>query len=135
MADHYDADVDDELYQLGLGERGRRLWRALRDATAADPAARTLLEETCRLADRLERLDEMLRGDPHTWAEVTLPTTGDVLVLRIDAALSEARLHTTALRGLVARLGIGRADAPDAPAEESLVDELARARAAREAAP
>ncbi len=44
----------------GLGARGRRLWRDLSAVEGFDPAERVLLEEACRITDRLDALDRLV---------------------------------------------------------------------------
>lgn len=86
------------------GERGARLWQDM-DGDKLAPGQRVLLEEACRIADRLDQLDALLRGEADVWARITLPKGDDSeLVLRVDAAMSEARQHATALKQLVAEL-------------------------------
>jgi hypothetical protein len=94
----------------GLDARGRRLWRDVLSGypeLAEKPAELVLLEEACRGADRLERLDEILRGDAEVWTRIRLPRDGDEdhpLTLIIDGALSEARQQQNQLKQLVAAL-------------------------------
>ncbi len=71
------------------------------------PAHRVLLEEACRLADRLDRLDRLLERRGEQWARTHVEDgVGDDvrIVVVVDALLSEARQHATALRGLVGEL-------------------------------
>jgi hypothetical protein len=93
----------------GLDARGRKLWREITSGYDLDdkPAEIVLLEEACRIADRLERLDEILRGDAEVWTRIRLPREdGDEqpLTLIIDGALSEARQQANILKQLVAAL-------------------------------
>lgn len=84
------------------GPRGQRLW----DELAGDglpPLQRVLLDEACRMADRLDRLDALLEGRAESWLSVTVSDDGD-LRLVIDGLLAETRQQATALRGLVAEL-------------------------------
>src|SRR5690242_3325012 len=47
----------------GFGPRGARLWREMTaERPDLSPAERVLLEEACRTADRLDRLDAFLLG-------------------------------------------------------------------------
>ncbi|MGL5909639.1 MAG: hypothetical protein ACRCZP_06535 [Phycicoccus sp.] len=80
------------------GPRGEQLWRDLLDAHLNSPQ-RAMLEEACRIADRLDRLDAMLEGR-QPWAQVTTDDRGE-LRLAIDGLLVEARQQATALRGLL----------------------------------
>ena len=48
----------------GLGDRGRRLWKATMNAgTRADEHDRQLIETACRLADRIDQCREILARD------------------------------------------------------------------------
>ncbi|MEU3281786.1 hypothetical protein [Streptomyces antibioticus] len=86
----------------GLGERGLRMWR---DSTALwqlTPAHLVLLEEACRIADRLDVLDHIIRR----WNEPSGDDeggSGD-----ISGLLAESRQQSTALRGLVAEIRQGQ---------------------------
>jgi hypothetical protein len=87
----------------GLGTRGRRLWHDIGGADLA-PAGRVLLEEACRIADRLDRLDQVLRGDIDTWMRLLVDDDAREATLVIDKALSEARQQQVALKQLLAEL-------------------------------
>lgn len=95
-----------------FGPRGRDLWRSQQpkggepDLSAAE---RVLLEEACRLADRLDTLDQILRGDTMAWLRVSVPEGSDVGTLIVDKALSEARQQQVALKTLLAELRQSRA--------------------------
>jgi hypothetical protein len=84
------------------GPRGQ----ALHDAVAAEPWVGPLqvplLDEACRLVDRLDRLDAALevRG---TWLRHDRGGDGD-LVIVIDSVLSETRQQEMTLRSLLAEL-------------------------------
>ena len=82
------------------GPRGQELWDAL--AESVGPAQRVLLDEACRIADRLDRLDELLAGR-ETWASVVTEDGGEVRLV-IDGLLGESRQQATALRGLLAEV-------------------------------
>lgn len=88
----------------GLGERGSALWAAMVADRSFSPSAGVLLAEACRLADRLERLDQILRGDVEVWARLVHDLRTDDYELRIDGALSEARQQANTLRQIVATL-------------------------------
>lgn len=86
-----------------LGKRGRRLWDAL-TADTPDPAQLVLIEEACRIADRLDRLDAQLRGDEDAWLRFIVNDDGSEVTVVIDRALSEARQQAVALKQLFAEL-------------------------------
>lgn len=114
----------------GLGERGRRLWRQSKPAHLP-PAQRLLLEEACRIADRLERLDAILRGDERDWMRFQPDITGTVVRVVVDSVLAESRQQALALKALVSELRQGAATAQPSKSEESGLDELARKREER----
>jgi hypothetical protein len=113
------------------GPRGARLWREMAEQVPG-PAHRVLLEEACRIADRLDRLDGMLDGNDE-W--MRLQVAGDNVVVMVDNLLAESRQQATALRGLVAELraAMPKADGRPAPkqAKGGLSDLSARIAARR----
>lgn len=126
----------------GLGAGGRSLWRSITDAHTLDAAQLVQLTEACRAKDRLDQLDEILRGDVDTWAEVYVNPEGEPVSLRIDAALQRANDTANLLKQLLAALrlpdaagnrpqrrGARGAQAPSVPGGK--VSSLERARAAR----
>ena len=46
----------------GLGPRGRRLWRQVHAEASLDAGQVVILEEACRMADRLDELDSIIQG-------------------------------------------------------------------------
>jgi len=93
-----------------LGVRGSRLWC---EVTASYPAIMgrqaelEILTESCRIVDRLEKLDEILSGEAEEWARFRLPRSDDQpLVLMIDGALAESRQQQNVLKQLLASLRI-----------------------------
>jgi hypothetical protein len=73
------------------------------------PAHRVLIEEACRIADRMEALDRLLQGDAADWVElVEAKGDPDRLVVVIDSALSEARQHAMAYKQILAELRQGQ---------------------------
>lgn len=127
-----------------LDERGAKLWQDMGGSWESDPGARLLLHEACRLADRMEKLDRVLRGDVSTWLSIELPRDGsedEPLRIKVDSALGEARLHVTTLRQVMAQLRrvrpTGRllpgddASSDSKPPERNPVDEFTAHRNAR----
>lgn len=99
------------------GTRGEALWRDMKGDELA-PAARVLLQEACRVADRLDKLDSLLAGDVDGWITVDVPETGPATLI-IDKALSEARQQQLALKGLMAELrAIGATKGSDKSADD-----------------
>lgn len=84
------------------GPRGLRLWQEMASA-GLGPAHRVLLEEACRIADRLDRLDAILDGRAD-WLRLDVGDDGSRVRVSVDGVLAEARQQATALRGLVAEL-------------------------------
>ncbi len=111
----------------GLATRGRRLWRELVAQEDFDPAERVLVEEACRITDRLD----VLNGD----LEVG-PSSERLKVM------SEARQQANVLKQIVAALRLpdeatgkrpGKRPQRGAykPSGVSAVTSLERARAAK----
>lgn len=130
-----------------LGSRGRRLFRDFVDEHPGglDARQRVVLEEAARTADRLERMDELIRGDLHTWASI-VPDSGDGLELVVDKTLAEARAQQASLARLLSELRQTTApaerpsghDAPVADAQVGggkLADLTARIAARRRSSP
>lgn len=86
----------------GRGPRGGRLWADMDGGNLA-PTQRLLLEEICRLADRLDRLDALIDGREN-WLQLNVTDDTSEVIVTVDNLLAEARQHATALRGLVAEL-------------------------------
>lgn len=96
--------------------RGKRLWDSLQDQVDGE-RGRVLLEEACRTADRLDKLDALLKGNADVWARLVHDARADGYELRIDSALIEARQQATVLRQLVGSLPLkGAAGVDDADA-------------------
>ena len=77
-----------------------------------DPYALTIvIIEAARIADRLEKLDRIVSGDEDTWMRLCAGRD-DVVEVRIDSALSEARQQATVLRHLIAEVRRHRAALP-----------------------
>jgi hypothetical protein len=69
-----------EAVPAGLSAGGAHLWASLlaQDKTleAESNPARALALEACRAKDRLDQLDELLRGEVRTWAYLTETKSG-----------------------------------------------------------
>lgn len=91
---------------VGLGSGGRSLWRKITGDHELDAAQAVQLEEACRAKDRLDKLDELLRGDVDTWARlvVDVNSDGDVFELRITQALPQANATANLMKQLLAAL-------------------------------
>lgn len=93
----------------GLGARGRRLWNEVTEEHDLDPVQRVLLEEACRCADRLDRLEGKLSGREDAWVNLrtraeSMTDEGVTIDLVIDGALSEARQQQNVFKQLLASL-------------------------------
>lgn len=97
----------------GLGPRGSRLWEAYSGLVDGQRGL-VLLEEACRIADRLDRLDALLVGDTDVWFRLVHNTRTEDYEIKVDAALTEARQQASVLRQLIASLPLSKeSDDPD----------------------
>jgi phage tail tape-measure protein len=85
-----------------FGTRGQRLWTAYEMLVDGERGL-VLLEEAARIADRLDKLDGLLRGDITTWARLTENHAGDLMIL-VDSPLVEARQQANVLRQILGQL-------------------------------
>lgn len=111
-----------------LGLRGRRLWEE-EGGDGLAGARRVVLEEACRLVDRLDRLDAILAGRDRVWLSLEVGDDGEVQVV-VDKVLSESRQQQLALKQLSAEL---RASGGDTKPKTGggILDEIAARRKAR----
>lgn len=85
-----------------------------------DPYAITvMIIEAARIADRLENLDKLVSGEEGTWARLCVGRD-EVLEVRIDSALSEARQQATVLRHLIGEIRRQRAQIPSEAPDDDL---------------
>lgn len=93
---------------VGLGVKGRKLWREITGGHELPPAELVLLEESCRIADRLDQLDAMLRDPQQRWLKPRVFSSDDgsevTVIVTIDSALSEARQQANVLKQLLVSL-------------------------------
>lgn len=87
-----------------LGTGGRALWDAIDTAHDLNVTQFVQLEEACRAKDRLDRLDEILRGDIDVWARLVHDLRTEEYELKIDAALSSANTTANLMKQLLAAL-------------------------------
>lgn len=127
----------------GLDKGGTALWKAIVADHDLDAQQTVQLTEACRAKDRLDQLDNLLRGDIGTWSEIVTDQEGTPVSLRIDSALQRANDTANLLKQLLAALrlpdsatgkrpqrrGARGAQAPSVPGGK--VSSLDRARAAR----
>jgi len=88
----------------GLAARGRRLWKEIHEKVTLDPAQLVILEEACRTADRLDRLDAILRGEGSEWLSLRLGADGADVTVVLSGPLAEARQQQTVLKQLLVTL-------------------------------
>lgn len=94
---------------VGLGARGRRMWNESLSTWSLTPAHIVLLEEACRVADRCELLDKLIRSTMKArrrpLAESGEDQGGSV---DITGLLAESRAQQTVLKGLLLELRQGQ---------------------------
>lgn len=83
------------------GSRGAAVRQSMAEVELG-PLHQLLVDEACRIADRLDRLDAALENKG-TWLRHETTDGGDI-VITVDGVLAEARQQATALRGLVAEV-------------------------------
>lgn len=120
-----------EGYEHVRGPRGARLWEALSGQLAKQPVQLVLLDEACRMLDRLDRLDYVL-ADRSAWFTTETDDGGRVIVV-VDAVLGEARQYAAAVRALLA--DISKALPKDVAERKGGLAGLADELAARRRAP
>lgn len=89
-----------------LRSGGAALWAAISDAHDLDASQFVQLEEACRAKDRLDQLDEVLRGDSDTWMRLVrdINADGEVYELRMTNALTQANTTANLMKQLLAAL-------------------------------
>lgn len=98
--------------------RGETLWRDMRGESLG-PAEQVLLEEACRIADRLDKLDKALQGRAVNWLKLVADSEDPTrLIVVIDRPLGEARQHALALKQLLADLRAAGVSGKTAPRKD-----------------
>jgi len=128
----------------GLSAGGRSLWKSVTDAHDLDAVQEVTLLEACRSKDRLDKLDEVLRGDEETWMRLIKDDRTEYHELKIDSALASANTTANLLKQLLAALrlpdeagkkpqqrGGARGAYAATPKDAGKVSSLDRARAAK----
>jgi hypothetical protein len=84
------------------------------------PTHVVLLEEACRMADRLDRMDAMLEDPARAWLRFDVSEDGAEITVTIDRLEGETRMLATAFKQVVAELrqaqeesGSARAPGPE----------------------
>ena len=86
-----------------FGPGGQRLWDAIAAAHELDAQQEVQLTEACRMKDRLDKLDELLRGDVGAWATIE-DFDGRPSVLVISSALDKANATANVMKQLLAAM-------------------------------
>lgn len=87
-----------------FGPGGQRLWDAITAAhEELDAQQEVQLTEACRMKDRLDKLDELLRGDVGAWATIE-DFDGRPSVLVISSALDKANTTANVMKQLLAAM-------------------------------
>ena len=111
---------------------GDKLRELVTDST--DVRTLALIVEAARIADRLDDLDSVIAGKGvlELLRFRLVDHEGRVAEVKFDGVLAEARQQATALRGVLAQLGVPKVEAA-ASERRSGVDQLRERRAARDA--
>lgn len=116
---------------MGLSDVFRDHMSAAMDA---DPSVAVLVNEACRIIDRLDQIDAIITGKAE-WIELmhfrTKQGDDSEVTVTIDGVLAEARQQAAALNTLFTKLGVGKADVSSKGATVDPLDEIAARRAAR----
>lgn len=123
----------------GLESGGLALWTAVSAAHELDAMQMVQLTEACRAKDRLDKLDELLRGDIETWATVVHRARTEDYQLKIDNAATLANATADHMKKLLNALRLPDAESGKRPQRRgprgvqkpSAVSSLDRARAAK----
>jgi hypothetical protein len=102
---------------------GRRLYDSLHDE--AEPYSLTvMILESARIKDRLDLLHRVVSGDEDLWFRLA-PTRGDgdVLEIKIDSGLQEARQLAAVLRQMLSEIRRQK-DAATGPVLDDLLADL-----------
>ena len=86
-----------------FGPGGQQLWDAITAAHELDAQQEVQLTEACRMKDRLDKLDELLRGDVGAWATIE-DFDGHPSVLVISSALDKANTTANVMKQLLAAM-------------------------------
>lgn len=103
-----------------FGERAQRLFDALSERV--DESGVVLLEEACRIVDRLDKLNALLIGDADVWCRIEWDPGKRDYQLQIDSALAEARQQVAELRQLLRSLPLKESE--DSGESDSWVSDM-----------
>ena len=80
------------------------MWDGITSSHDLDAAQLVQLTEACRAKDRLDKLDQLLRGDVEVWSRLVHSLRSEDYVLRIDAALAQANATANTMKQLLAAM-------------------------------
>lgn len=135
--------MTDWVAPSGLESGGLALWDAVTEAHTLDAVQVVQLTEACRLKDRLDKLDLVLRGDVEVWARLVHRTRTADYELKIDDAFAKSVSGSNQMKQLLASLRLPdehgkkpqkRGAARGSYATSGKVSSLDRARAAKSGA-
>ena len=92
--------MSDQRPPTGLRTAGKRLWWAVAGLYVLNPAETSMLEQACRTADELDRLERAVRALP------SLVVEGSTGQPRSHPLLAEVRAHRLLLERLTASLAL-----------------------------
>ena len=105
-----------------LGARGKKLWREIVKDHELDAVQRITLEEACRCADRLEELDEVIRGKGvgqllrfRMKLDEELDNPDANITITVDGVLAEARQQQNVFKQLLVALRLPDAETGKKP--------------------
>lgn len=87
-----------------FGPGGQRLWDAITTSHELDAQQEVQLTEACRMKDRLDKLDELLRGEVGAWASIESFDDDRPSVLVVSSALDKANATANVLKQLLAAM-------------------------------
>jgi Ribonuclease G/E len=88
-----------------LAAGGRALWRAVVDAHDLDAAQLVQLQEACRAKDRLDKLDQLMRGEGDLWVRVARDARNEGCAeIKFDGVLSAANNTANLMKQLLTAL-------------------------------
>ena len=132
------SDFDEKAHpERYFKARGKRLWREM-DGDQLPPLLRVVLEEACRLADTLDKLNAIALSSKQQWMELIpddVIDSGVEITITVNPILGERRQTALALRQLISEIRSALKFAQDNDSsnadKEDGSDEFSRRRAER----
>lgn len=91
---------------VGLDVGGRSLWRNITADHSLDAAQKVQLLEACRAKDRLDKLDDILRGESDVWMTVEANEREGTIQVVVDKALDKANATANLMKMMLAAIRI-----------------------------